>query len=65
MSVFKGTPRTASVEAVSDQEGLVEAVRATNGPYLLGVQWHPEFQDPKDSSLLDGKKFLREFLQHV
>jgi putative glutamine amidotransferase len=54
-----------AVEATSDQEGLVEAVRAESGPYLLGVQWHPEFQDSQDASLLDGKKFLREFLNHV
>ena len=54
-----------NVEAVSDQEGLVEAVRAQAGPYLLGVQWHPEFQDPADASLLDGKTFLRDFLSHV
>jgi putative glutamine amidotransferase len=54
-----------SVEALSEKEGLIEAVRAQAGPYLLGVQWHPEFQDPADPSLLDGKTFLREFLSHV
>jgi len=54
-----------SVEAVSEKEGLVEAIRAESGPYLMAVQWHPEFQDAKDASLLDSKPFLREFLSHV
>jgi len=26
------------------------------------VQWHPEFIDPKDSSLIDSRPLLRAFL---
>lgn len=26
-----------------DKEGIVQAVEATDAPFLLGVQWHPEF----------------------
>jgi putative glutamine amidotransferase len=50
-------------EAWSQPDGLVEAIRAEKGPYCFAVQWHPEFQDQKDSSLYDGRDFLREFLK--
>jgi putative glutamine amidotransferase len=49
--------------AWSVPDGLVEAIRAEKGPYCFAVQWHPEFQDPKDTSLFDGRVFLREFLK--
>jgi putative glutamine amidotransferase len=52
-------------EALSETDSLVEAMRASAGPYLFAVQWHPEFQDPLAPDLLDGKVFLREFLQAV
>jgi putative glutamine amidotransferase len=44
-------------------DGLVEAFRAVDGPHLFAVQWHPEFQDPGDASLLDGTVFLKDFLK--
>ena len=50
-------------EARSVPDGLVEAMRAKEGPHLFAVQWHPEFQDPQDPTLLDGRVFLREFLE--
>ncbi|HXB97530.1 MAG TPA: type 1 glutamine amidotransferase [bacterium] len=53
------------VEARSSEDGLVEAVRASSGPYLVAVQWHPEFQDPADASLFDGRLLLKEFLSHA
>ncbi len=28
----------------------------------MGVQWHPEFMDPRDPALLDGKPMLDAFL---
>jgi putative glutamine amidotransferase len=52
-------------EAHSVEDGLIEAVRAEAGPYLVAVQWHPEFQDPQDPSLFDGKLLLRDFLAHA
>jgi len=36
-----------SVEAVSEKEGLVEAIRAESGPYLMAVQWHPSSKTPR------------------
>jgi gamma-glutamyl-gamma-aminobutyrate hydrolase PuuD len=46
------------VEARSVPDGLIEAVRydaspgEKSAPWLYAVQWHPEFQDPADLSLL-------------
>lgn len=50
------------VEAMSEPDGIVEAVRWEGHSFVVGVQWHPEFMDPKDPSLIDGKPLLREFL---
>jgi putative glutamine amidotransferase len=50
-------------EAWSQPDGLVEAIRAEKGPWCFAVQWHPEFQSPNDSTLYDGRIFLREFLK--
>ncbi|MEO5694084.1 MAG: type 1 glutamine amidotransferase [Usitatibacter sp.] len=49
-------------EARSEPDGIVEAIRWEGHSFVVGVQWHPEFMDPKDSSLLDGRPLLREFL---
>lgn len=60
---LKAIGKDLRVEAVSPTDGIVEAIRYTGGSYALAVQWHPEFQDPADGSLLDGKPFLHEFIQ--
>lgn len=61
-------------EAVSPADGIVEAVRydsdgngdpAAARPWAYGVQWHPEFQDPDDPSLLHGAPILAAFLRAV
>jgi putative glutamine amidotransferase len=43
-------------------DGLIEAFRRSDGPYVAGVQWHPEFHVGRAESLLDGMPLLREFL---
>jgi putative glutamine amidotransferase len=50
------------VEAVSEPDEVVEAIRWQGGSYVVGVQWHPEFHDPADAALLDGTRLLKEFL---
>jgi putative glutamine amidotransferase len=54
--------RDLVIEAVSEADGIVEAVRWTGPSFVAGVQWHPEFMDPSDAEILDGKPLLRAFL---
>jgi len=66
--------RGLRVEAVSADDGVVEAVRYdpsgrasadTASPFAYGVQWHPEFHEPADAALLDGGPILSAFLRAV
>jgi putative glutamine amidotransferase len=41
---------------------MVEALRWSGPSYLFGVQWHPEFHDAADPSLLDDTPILDDFL---
>lgn len=50
------------VEAVSADDGLVEAVRRRGEPFVYAVQWHPEFHDPADTRLLDGRPIVARFV---
>lgn len=36
--------------AASDEHGIVQAIEAEDAPFLIGVQWHPEFL------VLDGRQ---------
>ena len=54
--------RDLVIEAVSEPDGVVEAVRWAGPSFVVGVQWHPEFMDPADTELLDGKPLLQAFL---
>jgi putative glutamine amidotransferase len=51
------------VEAKSEPDDIVEAVRWEGHSFVVGVQWHPEFMDPKDVALMDGKPLLDAFLE--
>jgi putative glutamine amidotransferase len=46
------------VEALSGDDGVVEAVRATGEPYVFGVQWHPEFFGTLRGERLGGPPVL-------
>jgi putative glutamine amidotransferase len=51
------------VEARCPDDGMVEAFRRTTpGAYVVGVQWHPEFHDPADTSTIDDSPMLDDFL---
>jgi putative glutamine amidotransferase len=51
------------VEAVSNEDGLIEAIRREDAtkPYLAAVQWHPEFHQPI-SETIDDAALLDDFL---
>lgn len=50
-------------EARSSDDGIIEAIRLVDGPWAMGVQWHPEFfEGVDDGSMLDNGPILREFL---
>jgi putative glutamine amidotransferase len=51
------------VEARCPEDGMVEAIRRVEaGPYVAGVQWHPEFHGPEHPHALDDGPILRDFL---
>jgi gamma-glutamyl-gamma-aminobutyrate hydrolase PuuD len=50
------------VEAVAEDDGMVEAIRAPKEKFVFGFQWHPEFHDLGNKSLLDCRPLLKEFL---
>ena len=50
------------IEAVCPNDGVIEAVRSIEDPFVMGVQWHPEFQSPVDSEeLISPIPLLRAF----
>jgi putative glutamine amidotransferase len=66
---IKTLGRGLQVEARSVSDGLIEAVRyepegsEQAGAWVYAVQWHPEFQDPGDRSLLATGPLREMFLE--
>jgi putative glutamine amidotransferase len=66
---IKELGRGLQVEARSVPDGLIEAVRyqpspaERSAPWIYAVQWHPEFQDPSDRSLLPTAPLRDLFLE--
>jgi putative glutamine amidotransferase len=58
----KALGRDLVVEAQSEPDHVVEAIRYTGPGYVFAVQWHPEFHAPDDPSFLDDTPILDEFL---
>jgi putative glutamine amidotransferase len=67
----KALGRGLRVEARSVPDGVIEAVRydpddpdlaSDKAPFVYGVQWHPEFQDPTDETLLSTTPLRDLFL---
>lgn len=52
-------------EAFSAEDDLVEAIRYEGEAFALGVQWHPEFQDPTNERLLSPDALINAFMNEV
>jgi putative glutamine amidotransferase len=61
----KDLGRDLVVEAWSEPDRIVEALRWTGHSYVFGVQWHPEFHPPGDSTFIDDTPLLDDFLAHA
>ncbi len=59
---LKDLGRDLAVEAWSEPDHIVEAIRYHGAGYVFAVQWHPEFHAPDDASVLDDTPILDEFL---
>jgi gamma-glutamyl-gamma-aminobutyrate hydrolase PuuD len=55
--------RDIRVEAMSDPDGVVEAIRYERADFVMGLQWHPEFHRAGGVDLLDCTPVLDEFLR--
>ena len=62
---IKDLGRDLVVEAYSEPDRLVEALRWTGPGYVFAVQWHPEFHAPDDRSFIDDTPILDDFLAHA
>ena len=58
----KALGRDLVVEAWSEPDRAVEAIRYTGPAYVFAVQWHPEFHAPGDPSFIDDTPILDDFL---
>lgn len=48
--------------AATAPDGVIEAIWRNSESFVLGVQWHPEFQDGRDPSLLPADPLMKAFL---
>jgi putative glutamine amidotransferase len=71
---IKQLGKALRVEARSVADGFIEAIRydandakgeGGDRPFVYGVQWHPEYQDPEDDSLLSTAPLREMFLEAV
>jgi putative glutamine amidotransferase len=61
----KDLGRELAVEAWSEPDRVVEAIRWTGPSHVFAVQWHPEFHDHVDGSFIDDTPILEDFLAHA
>jgi putative glutamine amidotransferase len=59
----KDVGRDIQVEAMSDPDGVIEAIRYQRADFVMGLQWHPEFHRAGGVDLLDCTPVLDEFLR--
>jgi gamma-glutamyl-gamma-aminobutyrate hydrolase PuuD len=59
----KDLGRDIRIEALSEPDGVIEAIRYQRAHFVMGLQWHPEFHRAGGSDLLDCTPILDEFLR--
>ena len=59
----KDLGRDITVEAMSDPDGIIEAIRYQRASFVMGLQWHPEFHRAGGVDLLDCTPILDAFLR--
>lgn len=59
----KDLGRGLTVEAYSGQDQIVEAIRYRQAPFVVGLQWHPEFHRAGGDELLDCTPILDAYLR--
>jgi len=62
---LKKLGKKLKVEARAEKDGLIEAIRYEGPSFAFAVQWHPEFHNPQDKTLLDSTPLLKHFLSHL
>ncbi|NRR30782.1 type 1 glutamine amidotransferase [Oxalobacteraceae bacterium] len=55
--------RDMGIEALSVPDQMVEAIRYRKAPFVMGLQWHPEFHRAGGVELLDCTPILDNFLR--
>jgi putative glutamine amidotransferase len=55
--------RDITVEALSQSDNIVEAIRYQRAHFVMGLQWHPEFHSAGGRELLDCTPILDAFLR--
>ncbi|SFL59547.1 gamma-glutamyl-gamma-aminobutyrate hydrolase family protein [Rugamonas rubra] len=55
--------RDMQVEALSVPDQVIEAIRYRKAPFVMGLQWHPEFHRAGGVELLDCTPILDNFLR--
>jgi putative glutamine amidotransferase len=55
--------RDITIEAISEPDGIIEAIRYQRASFVMGLQWHPEFHRAGGVDLLDCTPILDEFLR--
>ena len=58
---IKGLAEGFEVEAVSPDDGVIEAIRHRGTAWIHAVQWHPEFHLPQ-LGVIDDRPLLTDFL---
>ena len=53
------------IEALSPEDGIIEAIRREGTGFIAAVQWHPEFRHNNSAVTFDDTPILRDFLDYA